>query len=128
MIVAPLANPVACSDRHNLLQLLVRRLGLLGLTGDQVAGRLELLVLSTNKLDIRVTRSRLLPGLPLPLGLISLDQATLVLGLEYVTGLANLVRGSLRLLAPIAVLSPLEVVVVAFRALPPSLRELERIL
>ena len=44
------------------------------------------------------------------------------------TGLANLVLGGLRLLAPIAVLSPPEVVVVAFGALPASFRKLIRIL
>ena len=47
------------------------------------------------------------------------------LSLDEVRRLASQVLGSLRLLAPVALLPPLEIIVLAFRALPASLGELK---
>jgi len=122
VVVAPLADPVACSLvcplRVRILEQLLAIFVEFERRFQSGVGRSRL-VLCFRRVDLESLESH---GL---LVLVKLERCLLGVRLDEVRWLASQVFGGLRLLAAVALLSPFEIVVLAFRALPASLWELE---
>ena len=122
MVVAPLADPVACPLmcplRVRILEQLLAIFVEFERRFQSGVGR-SWLVLCFGRVDLESLESH---GL---LVLVKLEGRLLGVRLDEVRWLASQVFGGLRLLAAVALLSPFEIVVLAFRALPTSLWELE---